>query len=141
MKTVLMVEDNEDDAFLIGKACQRSGIPHTLKLVTDGKAAIDYLSGAGMYADRAAYPFPELVLLDIKLPVLHGFEVLEWIRGQPELKNLPVVMLTSSEQSKDVHRAYSLGVTSYLRKISEPAEFGQAVRVVLKYWLELNTFA
>jgi len=138
MKTVLLVEDNSDDAFIMKKACQRTGIPHALHVVTDGEAAISYLSGTGIYADRTSYPLPDLIFLDIKLPKRNGHEVLEWIRSHAGLKNLPVVMLTISEEPDDVNRAYSLGVTSYLRKIPGPAEFGQAVRVILKYWLELN---
>jgi len=138
MKTVLLVEDNSDDAFIMKKACQRTGIPHALHVVTDGEAAISYLSGTGIYADRTSYPLPDLIFLDIKLPKRNGHEVLEWIRSHAGLKNLPVVMLTISEEPDDVNRAYSLGVTYYLRKIPGPAEFGQAVRVILKYWLELN---
>ncbi|HTA28850.1 MAG TPA: response regulator [Candidatus Cybelea sp.] len=138
MKTVLLVEDSDDDALIMKMACQRTGIPHSLQIVPDGDVAIDYLTGNGIYADRAAHPLPELVFLDIKLPRRNGHEVLEWIRSQPGLKNLPVVMLTMSTEPSDVSRAYSLGVTSYLRKIAGQVEFGQAVRVILKYWLELN---
>lgn len=138
MKSVLLVEDNDDDAWMTKLACQRTGIPHSLHIVTDGEAAINYLSGVGPYADRATHPLPDLVFLDIKLPKRNGHEVLEWLRGQRAFEKLPVVMLTSSAEPKDVSRAYSLGVTSYLRKMSEPVEFGQAVRVILKYWLELN---
>jgi CheY-like chemotaxis protein len=138
MKSILLVEDNDDDAWMTKLACERTGIPQSLHTVTDGEAAIKYLSGTGAYADRATHPLPDLVFLDIKLPKRNGHEVLEWLRGQPAFKNLPVVILTSSAEPKDVSRAYSLGVTSYLRKMSEPAEFGQAVRVILKYWLELN---
>jgi CheY-like chemotaxis protein len=138
MKSVLLVEDSPDDAWMMKMACQRSGIPHSFRVVTDGEAAIGYLAGEGVYADRAAHPLPDLIFLDIKLPKCNGHEVLEWIRSRAELKSLPVAMLTSSEELRDVSRAYSLGVTSYLRKIAEPAEFGQAVRIVLKYWLELN---
>jgi CheY-like chemotaxis protein len=141
MKSVLLVEDNEDDAWMMKMACQRTGIPHSLHIVTDGNAAIDYLTGTGSYADRAAHPLPDLIFLDIKLPKRNGHEVLEWIRGRPDFKSLPVVMLTSSTEPKDVSRAYSLGVTSYLRKMAGPAEFGQAVRVIVKYWLELNITA
>jgi CheY-like chemotaxis protein len=138
MKTVLLVEDNEDDIFFLRMACQRSGIPHNFQVVTDGGSAIDYLSGAGSYADRSIYPAPNLVFLDIKLPKRDGHEVLAWIRTQPGLKELPVVMLTSSLQQTDVSRAYQLGVTSYLHKVACRAQFGQAVRVILKYWLEMN---
>ena len=138
MKTVLLVEDSSDDALIMKMACQRTGIPHTLRAVTDGEAAIEYLMGKGIYADRVAYSLPDLIFLDIRLPKRTGHEVLEWIRSQPELRSLPVVVLTTSKEPSDISRAYSLGVTSYLRKIPEVAEFGQAVRVILKYWLELN---
>jgi CheY-like chemotaxis protein len=138
MKTVLLVEDNEDDIFVMKMACQRTGIPHSLKVVTDGAMAVDYLSGNGRYADRTEHPLPDVVFLDIRMPKRNGHEVLKWIRSQPELKNLPVVMLTLSTQSEDVEKAYELGVTSYLQKVPCLAEFGQGVRIILKYWLELN---
>ncbi len=138
MKTVLIVEDNPDDVFVMKMACQRTGIPHLLRVVTDGAMALDYLSGIGEYADRTAHPLPDVVFLDIKMPKRDGHEVLKWIRSQARLKNLPVVMLTLSTQTSDVDRAYELGVTSYLQKVPCLAEFGQGVRIILKYWLELN---
>ena len=138
LKTVLLVEDNSDDVFVMKMACQRSGIPHQLKVAEDGDAAVDYLSGAGKFKDRAAHPFPDVVFLDIKMPKRDGHEVLQWIREQPAMKNLPVVMLTGSVQPSDVDRAFELGVTSYLKKVACPAEFGQAVRIILKYWLDLH---
>ncbi len=138
MKTVLIAEDNPDDVYVMRMACQRTGIPHLLKVVSDGAMAIDYLSGKGEYADRANHPMPDVVFLDIKMPKCSGHEVLQWIRSQPQLRNLPVVMLTVSTQMNDIERAYELGVTSYLQKVSSLAEFGQGVRVILKYWLELN---
>ena len=137
-KTVLLVEDIDDDILIMKMACKRTGIPHLLQVVTDGAMALDYLSGNGIYADRPVYPMPDVVFLDIKMPKRDGLEVLRWIRSQPGLRNLPVVMLTASTQKSDVDRAYELGVTSYLEKLSNPAEFGQGVRVILKYWLELN---
>ncbi len=119
-------------------ACQRSGIPHNLRVADDGDVAVKYLSGIGKYKDRAAYPVPDVVFLDIKMPKRDGHEVLRWIREHPRLKNLPVVMLTGSLQPSDVDKAFELGVTSYLQKVSCPAEFGQAVRIILKYWLDLH---
>jgi CheY-like chemotaxis protein len=138
MKTVLLAEDSEDDIFAMKMACKRTGIPHVLKFVTDGDMAVDYLSGKGIYSDRTTYPIPDVLFLDIKMPKRNGHEVLAWVRAQPDLKDLPVVMITSSVLKADVDRAYQLGVTSYLQKVASPAEFGQAVRVILKYWLELN---
>ena len=138
MKTVLVVEDDDNDLLLMKMACQRTGIPHALQSVGDGEAAINYLAGNGIYSNRSVYPVPDLVFLDIKMPKRSGHEVLEWIRADPRYEHLPVVMITHSPQMEDVDRAYKLGVTSYLRKVASPAEFGQAVRVILKYWLELN---
>lgn len=138
VKTVLLVEDNQDDVFVLKMACQRTGIPHNLRVVTDGAMALDYLSGQGQFADRSVNPMPDVIFLDIKMPKRDGHEVLKWVRSQPGLKNLPVVMLTSSTQRNDIDRAYELGVTSYLEKVPCLAEFGQGVRVILKYWLELN---
>ncbi len=137
-KTVLLVEDNDDDILIMKMACKRTGIPHLLQVATDGAKAIDYLSGNGVWADRTVYPMPDLIFLDIKMPHRDGLEVLQWIRSQPCLKSLPVVMLTISTHPADVERAYELGATSYLQKISNLAEFGQGVRIILKYWLELN---
>src|SRR5580658_1558262 len=82
MKTVLLAEDSEDDIFVMKMACKRTGIPHLLQVVTDGDMAIDYLSGNGIYADRTAYPLPDVVFLDIKMPKRDGHEVLQWIRSQ-----------------------------------------------------------
>jgi CheY-like chemotaxis protein len=138
MNTVLLVDDNQDDIFLLKMACQRTGIPHALHVVTDGAMALDYLAGHGEYADRTVHPLPTVVFLDLKMPKFDGHEVLKWIRSRPGLKNLPVVILTVSMQKQDVERAYELGVTSYLQKVPSLGEFGQAVRVILKYWLELN---
>jgi CheY-like chemotaxis protein len=138
MKTVLLVEDSPDDAFMVQNACQNADIPHALVHLLDGVDAIDYLDGNGSYANRIAHPIPNLIFLDIKMPRKDGHEVLEWIRAQPELQNLPVIMLTNSDDPKDIHRAYKLGVTSYLLKTGDPVEFVLGVRIILKYWLCLN---
>ena len=138
MKTVLLVEDSPDDAFLMQKACQTSEIPHELIHLTDGVQALDYLAGKGIYADRLKYRLPDLIFLDIRMPRKDGHEVLEWIRSQPAFQSLPVIMLTNSDHPKDIHRAYELGVTSYLLKTGDPVELVMGVRVILKYWLCLN---
>ena len=138
MKTVLLVEDSPDDAFMVQNACRSADIPHSLFHVTDGVLAVDYLSGKSIYSDRLVYPLPDLVFLDIRMPRKDGHEVLEWIRTQPLFLNLPVIMLTNSDDHKDIHRAYKLGVTSYLLKTGNPTDFASGVRVILKYWLHLN---
>jgi len=138
MKPILLVEDNPDDIFFNKMACQRTGIHHPINIVTDGQAAIDYLSGKGPYADRVMHPLPRLMFLDINLPKRNGHEVLQWVRAQPELKVLPIVMLTTSNQPSDIERAYRLGATSYSLKQSNLVSFGESIRTILKYWFELT---
>ena len=138
MKTILLAEDSPDDAFMMQNACQNADVPHVLVQVTDGAAAIDYLAGNGAYADRSKHHLPDLVFLDIKMPRRNGHEVLEFIRAQPAFQNLPVIMLTNSDDPKDIRRAYELGVTSYLLKTGDPVEFVLGVRIILKYWLCMN---
>jgi CheY-like chemotaxis protein len=118
-KVVLLVEDNEDDVFLMKRLFHKAKIDIPLKVVTDGQMAVDYLSGTGAYQDRTVYPIPDLVFLDLKLPFLQGFEVLNWIRKQPEIKSLRVIILSSSLEDQDRERAVTLG-SSYLVKPPTP---------------------
>ena len=113
---LLLVEDDPDHVLLIQRALARASLVNPLKIVRDGDEAIAYLAGTGEYDDRTRFPIPSLVLLDLKLPRKSGLEVLEWIRGHEALKFLPVVVLTSSSESRDIERAYALGVNSYLVK-------------------------
>jgi CheY-like chemotaxis protein len=113
---ILLVEDNEDDVLLIRRAFERAAVRNPLRSVGTGAEAIGYLNGDTPYRDRAKHPLPALVLLDIKLPVMDGFEVLKWIRLQPELAWLSVVMLTTSDELPDVNLAYQLGAKSFLVK-------------------------
>src|SRR5215475_7922783 len=106
---ILLAEDSEDDVILIERAFRKAKITAPLMAVHDGEEAISYLSGSGQYADRAQFPFPDLFLLDLKLPRRDGFEVLRWIQTRPELKNLPVIVLTQSDRIKDANQAYKLG--------------------------------
>lgn len=136
--TVLLVEDDPNDAFFLQRACQASDIPHSLTVVNDGQAAVDYLSGTNGYADRKRHPLPDLVFLELKLPRRDGHEVLEWLRAQPALRSLPVVILTTSTDDPEIKRAYELGVTSCLMKDANLVQFFEATWIALKYWLELN---
>ncbi|HZZ58993.1 MAG TPA: response regulator [Opitutaceae bacterium] len=122
---VLYAEDSEDDAFLLQRAFTQAGVTHPLVVVPNGKAVVHYLSATGQYVDRAQHPFPRLVLLDIKMPHRTGLDVLCWIRQQPELRRLPVIILTSSAQDRDIASAYSLGANGYLVKPSNAAGLAQ----------------
>ena len=92
--TILLVEDNDDDVFAMQRAMEIGKVTNPLQVVTDGKEAVDYLGSAGIYADREKFPMPFLIFLDLKLPYLSGFEILEWMRGQPQLESIIVVVLT-----------------------------------------------
>ena len=137
-ETILMVEDDPDDALLIQRALQKAGLRHPVKIVRDGDQAIAYLSGQGDYADRERYPLPFLVLLDLRMPGTDGFDVLQWARQEPALKRLLIVVLTSSNVQSDVDRAYELGANSYLVK---PVDFEEMVNMLKRfevYWMEIN---
>lgn len=112
---ILLVEDNEDDVFLSKRALTKAGLTAVFH-VGDGRAAMDYLAGHEAYADRARYPLPDLVLLDLKMPGYFGHEVLEWIRRQLELKDLKVYVLTSSDELRDRSRVEQAGVAGYFVK-------------------------
>jgi CheY-like chemotaxis protein len=136
--TVLLVEDNPDDVLLTRRAFAKANFPVPLEVVSDGEEALGYLQGAGTYSDRERFPLPMLLLLDLKLPRRSGFEVLEWLRGQPGLRRIPVVVLTSSGQSPDVNRAFDLGANSYLVKPVRLEDLVNLVKTLNLYWLLLN---
>ncbi|MGH8526854.1 MAG: response regulator, partial [Gammaproteobacteria bacterium] len=115
-KVILLVEDNEDDVLITQWALQSAGVKNPLHIVRDGQEAVDYLSGTLQFADRQKFPFPGLVLLDLKLPYRSGLEILEWMRAQSSLPTTVVAVLTSSNEPKDLQRAYALGAKTYLVK-------------------------
>lgn len=114
--TILLVEDNDDDVFIFKRAYKQAQLTHQVQVVTDGQEALDYLEGKGAFADREKYPLPFLVLLDLKLPLKHGLEVLQTIRQHPRLSGLCVVVLTSSAEARDILRAQELGAQAFLVK-------------------------
>lgn len=135
---ILLVEDDVNDVLLLQRAFQKAGLRDILKIVRDGEQAIHYLSGQQPYQQRDRFPLPFMVLLDLKMPGTDGFEVLRWVRSQPELRRLLIVVLTSSNLQADVDRAYELGANSYLVK---PVEFEQMVHMIQRfeaYWNEIN---
>src|SRR5689334_20462336 len=113
---ILVVDDRDDDLVIIKKAFEKARVVNPIITVQGGEEAIQYLKGEGDYSNRDEYPLPSLVLLDLKMPKVDGFEVLEWIRSQPTLQTLRVVVLTSSDHMKDVNRAYALGANSFVTK-------------------------
>ena len=123
---ILLVEDNQDDILLILRAFQRAGVNRRVQAVTSGMEAVAYLQGTPPYGDREKYPLPALVLLDIKMPGMDGFEVLRWIRRQSEFFQLCVVMLTNSDHISDANQAYHLGANSFLVK---PLDFENAAEL------------
>jgi CheY-like chemotaxis protein len=134
-ETVLYVEDNEDDYALLKLAAKKCGTPFALQHAADGDQAIDYLNGAGAYADREEHPFPDLVLLDLRIPRLDGFEVLQWIRDNPATKTLPVVVLAGSSFRADVRRALELGANSYAVKPGTIEELQESIDQIADVWL------
>jgi CheY-like chemotaxis protein len=136
--TVLLVEDEPDDAHLLIRAFRKAGIMNPMRHLQDGDEAVAYLSAIAPYDDRQKHPFPIVTLLDLKLPRRSGFEVIEWIRGEPLLKRLPVIVLTSSAHGSDVSLAYDLGANSYLVKPVAAAALDEMVETVHAYWIRLN---
>jgi CheY-like chemotaxis protein len=136
--TILHVEDDSNDVLLLKHACDYAGVPLDVQTVDDGDQAIAYLSGTGKFADRKRFPFPALVLLDLRMPRMTGFELLDWMRGQGNLRKLPVVVLSSSQQELDIERAYVLGANSFLIKPVAFADLVQLVKRLCNYWFDLN---
>jgi CheY-like chemotaxis protein len=132
---ILLAEDDTNFALLFETACEYAGLPNPIRLVTDGQEAIDYLQGHAPYQDRQAHPMPSLVVLDQRLPQLNGLEVLRWIRLQPELRDLTVVMLSGTEVPGEAQLAGELGAASYLVK---PFQFQDlmALALELRGWLD-----
>jgi two-component system response regulator len=125
---ILLVEDNPDDEALTLRALQRNNITNQVVIAHDGVEAIDYLFGQGAYEGRDPCDLPQIVLLDLKLPRMDGFEVLKKLRADPRTKLLPVVILTSSKEQQDLVQGYGLGANSYVRKPVDFDQFVQAVR-------------
>jgi two-component system response regulator len=137
-KVILLVEDNPDDEALTLRALRKNNIRNEVVVAHDGAEALDYLLGTGSRAGRDARELPQVVLLDLKLPKVDGLEVLRRLRADPRTRLLPVVILTSSKEDRDLVNGYSLGANSYVRKPVDFAEFTEAVRQLGLYWLILN---
>ena len=125
---ILLVEDSPDDVFFFRRAVNKSGVSSITHVALDGLEAMDYLLNKGRFADKAAYPLPDIMFLDLKLPHVNGFEVLEWMRRHAECPPTPVVVLTSSNQPEDQQRAEALGAALFLTKPPAPDQLRQALQ-------------
>lgn len=138
MKPILQVEDDPNDVFLLQHAMTKAGVENPIQVATNGQQAIDYLKGAGEFADRRRFPLPCLVLLDLKLPYVMGLEVLRWIRQQHGAP-LIVLMLSASAQDGDIAAAYRLGANAFLTKPSTASGLVDMARSIKDFWLTHNT--
>jgi CheY-like chemotaxis protein len=122
---ILLVEDSEDDVFLFERAMKRANVSLPMYNARDGQEAIDYLQAKGKFEDRKIYPLPSIVILDLKLPNIHGLDVLRWIKRQPSLSGVPVLMLTSSLEERDKQNAMTLGAKGFFIKPPTPQVFAE----------------
>jgi CheY-like chemotaxis protein len=136
--TILLVEDEESDVFFMRQALQEVGMRNPLQVASDGQQAIDYLKGTGNFANREEFPLPCLVLLDLKLPRVMGLDVLKWIRQQPEVAAI-VVILSSSQEETDIATAYRLGANGYLVKPHDLNQLTDMAKSIKDFWLTQNT--
>lgn len=137
-KMILLVEDNADDETLALRALKKNNISNEIVIVRDGVEALDYLFATGPYAGRDMTRVPQVIFLDLKLPRIDGLEVLRRLRADERTKHIPVVILTTSKEHKDIAESYRLGANSYVHKPVDFVEFAEAVRQLGVYWLSLN---
>jgi CheY-like chemotaxis protein len=137
-KAILVADDSAEDAYILKRAFERAGMMVPIQFVKDGQELIDYLSGTEGFADRKNHPMPRVVLLDLKMPKLNGFDVLRWLQKQPELRRLIVTVLSSSDESRDVNLAYDLGANSYVVKPDSLTGYTNIVEKLRDYWLDVN---
>lgn len=132
--TILLVEDDRDDVFIFQRTLKAARIVNPVVVVSTGQDAVDYLSNEGKYTDREKYPLPFVIFLDLKLPYLDGFEVLSWIRAQPHLQSIVVVVLSGSDETRDHQKAYALGARTYLLKPPQVKDIESFVDSMASYW-------
>ncbi len=132
--SVLLVEDDLNDIFLVKRAFKLAQIENPLQVATDGEEAINYLRGDGKYADRRAHPLPKLIVMDIKMPRRTGFEVLEWVKRDGILRRIPIVVVSSSDNPADINRAYELGANAYMIKPVDFRAVEHLFQSITHYW-------
>lgn len=135
---ILVAEDDPNDIMLLRRAFYKAGVEVPIRFVRDGQEVVDYLEGKPPFEDPHESPIPTLLLLDLKMPRLNGFEVLEWLHRQAFLHRLPVVIFSASSEPEDRRRAYSLGAGSYVVKPQDPEEFMEVIQLLKRYWVDIN---
>jgi len=139
---MLLAEDDENDLMLFRHAVQesteKSGIKVDIRVVYDGADAIAYLSGEGDFAARNTHPFPDLIVLDLKMPRLTGLDVLRWLRDHPEYRRVPKILLSGSSEDRDIEEAYHLCVNTYFQKPTVLSEFRELIHLMISYWAYTN---
>jgi two-component system response regulator len=138
MVDILLVEDNSSDVELTLHALQRYNLAHRMHVVRNGVEALEFVFCTGVYAQRSISPGPKVILLDLKLPLVDGLEVLQHIKDDPRTRMIPVVVLTSSREERDIVESYRLGANSYITKPVDFEQFTEAVRMLGMYWVLLN---
>jgi CheY-like chemotaxis protein len=133
---LLLVEDNEADVIFFKRAVARTKSDVSLEVVMNGVDAVQHLSGKGPYGDRQTHPLPSVLVLDLKLPRMSGLEILEWLSGQPALRGVRTIVLTSSPEESDIRRAYALGAVCYVVKPVESAALQEVVQSIVGYWAD-----
>lgn len=136
----LIAEDDENDRFFLSRAFSDAQVHAGLIFVADGQEAMEYLTGSGKFADRVRFPYPNLMLLDLKMPRFDGFELLEWMRGRKVSRSIPVIVFSGSNRAQDVQRAFDLGASSYLHKPCSSGELVNIARTIGSYWGQYNQF-
>ena len=134
-----MADDSEDDRFFVERALDASGLGMFFHGVCDGQQAIDYLKAKEDFANRNKYPFPNLLLLDIKMPAVDGFDVLAWLREHPECKVIPTIIFSSSSRESDVHHSYVLGANAFIVKPTSAEELTKLIQLTYQFWSHCQT--
>jgi CheY-like chemotaxis protein len=136
MTPILLVEESEDNVFLVRHAMHKAGITERLEVATSGEQAIEYLGGTNGYSEWKQFPLPAIVLLDLKMPRMSGFDVLKWVRQHPGLKALRVAMLTSSDMPSEIKTAHDLGANIFITKPVELERLIQIMKTLNEHWLQ-----
>jgi CheY-like chemotaxis protein len=132
--TILIAEDSQDDAFFLERAFRKIGLKNPVQILTDGAAVMDYLKAEGKYSNRSEYPFPSVMFIDVKMPRVNGFEVLQWLQCHQQCKVIPTMVFSSSEQPEDIERAYQLGANAYIIKPNTTTELEEILRSAHDFW-------